>query len=100
MKFILQIFSLLLTWFTNLNATPVFTKVVIPSYKFSFSKTENAKEENVVKIGIQNFARSGIEANFYTHSSQSLRFRDSAQTQTFSRASHPFRGLGRKHNQI
>jgi hypothetical protein len=34
------------------------------------------------------------------HSSQSLRFRDSAQTQTFSRTSHPFRGLGRKHNQI
>ena len=60
MKLLLKILFLLLTWFTHLNATPVFTKVVLPSYKISFSKTENVKGECVVKIGIQNFARSGI----------------------------------------
>lgn len=63
MKFFLQILFLLLTWFTNLNATPVFTKVVLPTYEFSISKTENVKEESFVKIGEQNFARSGIEEN-------------------------------------
>jgi hypothetical protein len=60
-KLLLQIFFLFLTWFTNLNATPVFTKVVIPSYELTFSKIENVIEENAVKIGVQNYARSGIE---------------------------------------
>jgi hypothetical protein len=63
MKFILQILFFFLTWFTNLNATPVFTKVALPSYAVSFSKTENIKEESVIKIGVQNFARSGISEN-------------------------------------
>ena len=61
MKLFLKILFILLTWFTNLaNATPVFTKVVLPNYELSFLKTENVKEESEVKIGIQNFARSGI----------------------------------------
>lgn len=61
MKLILQILFLYLSWFTSLaNATPVFTKVVLPSNEISFSKIENVKEESIVKIGIQNFARSGI----------------------------------------
>ena len=60
MKFLLQISFFLLTWFINLNATPVFAKIILPSYELSFSKTENLKEESITKIGIQNFARSGI----------------------------------------
>jgi hypothetical protein len=67
MKFIFQILFLLLTWFTNqVNATPLFTKVALPSYEFAFLKTENVIVESALKIGVQNFARSGIEENFYT----------------------------------
>ena len=36
---------LFLTWITNLSAPPAFTKVAVPSYEFSFSKTENVKTE-------------------------------------------------------
>jgi hypothetical protein len=61
MKFLLQILFLFLTWFINLGETPVFSKVVLPSYEHIVSKTENEKEESTVKIGEQNFARSGIE---------------------------------------
>ena len=62
MKHLLQILFLFLTWFTNLaNATPVFTKVLLPSCELTVSKTESVKEESIVKIGIQNFARNGIE---------------------------------------
>lgn len=61
MKHFLQIVFLFFTWFTNLNATPVFTKVTLPCYEISFLKTENVTEESAVKIGVQNFARSGIE---------------------------------------
>ena len=62
MKLLLQILFLFLAWFTNLaNATPVFSKVILPSNEVSFSKTENVKEGNSVKIGEQNFARSSIE---------------------------------------
>jgi hypothetical protein len=73
-----QILFLFLTWFTSLRATPVFTKVVLPSYdsdsyRNSFSKTENVKEESVIKIGEQNFARSGIEEqNFNEFSGYNL----------------------------
>jgi hypothetical protein len=35
----------------------------LPSYEFSFSKPGNIKEENTLKIGIQNFARSVISEN-------------------------------------
>jgi hypothetical protein len=62
MKILLQILFFSFTWFINLvNATPVFTKAVLPSYEVAFSKKENVKGESVVKIGVQNFARSGIE---------------------------------------
>jgi hypothetical protein len=61
-KFVLQILFFFFTWFTNLNAAPVFTKIALPSYKLSFSKIESAKEESVIKIGVQNYARSSIEA--------------------------------------
>lgn len=72
MKLLFQILFILLTWFTNLtNATPLFTKAVIPSNEFSFSKTENVKEESVVKIGVQNFARSDIDENLFSLKSTS-----------------------------
>lgn len=72
MKLFIQILFLLLTWFTSIaNATPVFTKVAWPSYVLSFSKTENVKEENLVKIGTQNFARSGLEENLFSQKSTS-----------------------------
>jgi hypothetical protein len=72
MKYFLQILFLLLTWFANVvNATPSFTKVVLPTYELSFSKTDNAKEEGVVKIGEQNYARSGILENSFSHKSTS-----------------------------
>ena len=62
MKLILQILFLFLTWFANIvNALPVFTKVAVPNYELTFSKTENVKVESVAKIGMQNFARSSIE---------------------------------------
>jgi hypothetical protein len=65
MKPFLHLLFLLLTWFTNVNATPVFTKVVLPNYDFAFSKkTENVRNESAVKIGIQNFSRSGYENDF------------------------------------
>jgi hypothetical protein len=66
MKFLLQILFLLLTWFANLaNATPAFTKFALPNYEFTYSITENVKDESVVKIGVQNFARSGICENYF-----------------------------------
>lgn len=57
MKLLLKISFIILTCFIKLNATPVFTKFALPSYEFAFSKTENVKEESVVKIGVQNFAK-------------------------------------------
>ncbi len=66
MKLFLQILFLLFTWFTNLaNATPVLTKVTLPNYEFTFSKTDNAKEESVLKIKENNFARNSIETNSF-----------------------------------
>jgi hypothetical protein len=68
MRLFLNILFLLLTWFTNLvNATPAFTKVVLPNYKFIFSKIENATEESNVKISVQNFARSSIEESYFSY---------------------------------
>jgi hypothetical protein len=64
MKLIFQIVFLLFAWLTNLNATPVFAKIVFPSYELAFSKIENTKKESDVKIGVLNFARSSIEDDF------------------------------------
>jgi hypothetical protein len=61
MKLLFQILFHFLTWFTNLNATPVFTKLALLSYELTFFKPENIKEESVIKIGVRNFARKGIE---------------------------------------
>jgi hypothetical protein len=63
MKFLLQILLLFITWFTNLNATPIFAKVALPNYELTFSKTENVKEESIIKIGVQHFAKSNIEGD-------------------------------------
>ncbi len=58
MRFLVQTLFLLLTWSINLvSAMPAFTKIILPScdsdsYRNTFSKTENAKEERVVKIGV------------------------------------------------
>ncbi len=75
MKTIFQILFLLLTWFSNLSARPVFTKVVIPNYEIKFSNFENVKNESVVKIRVQNFARSGIlENSFYQKSTSRVSY--------------------------
>jgi hypothetical protein len=71
MKYLIQILFLLLTLVTNLSATPVFTKFVIPSNEFSFSKIENVKEESVIKIGVHHFVRSGILENLLSQKSTS-----------------------------
>jgi predicted Zn-dependent protease len=64
MKLFLQILFFLFSWFTiQVSATPVFTKLALTNYEFTFSKTENVKEESVVKIGVKNFARSEIHKN-------------------------------------
>jgi hypothetical protein len=66
LKLLLKLLFLFLTWFTNLgNSTPVFAKVALPSYKISFAKIENQKLESEVKIGVENFARSGILENSF-----------------------------------
>jgi hypothetical protein len=68
MKFVLQILFLLLTWLTTFaNATPPAQKLTIPNYSISFSTTETQKISSAVKIGIQNFARSGIAAKSGSH---------------------------------
>jgi hypothetical protein len=46
MKLLFKILFLIITCFTNLNATPVFTKAALPNYELTFSKTENVKEES------------------------------------------------------
>jgi len=65
MKFLLQILFFLLTW-CNLSATPVFSKVALPNYAVSFPKAESHKKESEVKIGVSNFARSGILENSFS----------------------------------
>jgi hypothetical protein len=65
MKLFLQIFLFIFTWFSS-NATPPLPKVGLPNYAFSFSKVENQNHESEVKIGIQNFARSGIQENSFS----------------------------------
>jgi len=62
MKLLFQI--LFFTWF-NLSATPPFSKVAIPNYEISYSKTGNQNLETEVKIGILNFARSNISENSF-----------------------------------
>jgi hypothetical protein len=53
MLFILQIFLLLLTCFTNtVNATAAFTKVALPNYEVTFSKSENEVEKSIVKLSL------------------------------------------------
>jgi hypothetical protein len=70
MRLLFQILLFFLTWFTNpVNATPVFTKVALPSYDFRFSKAENQQLESDVRIGIQNFARSSISENTFSQKS-------------------------------
>jgi hypothetical protein len=63
MKLLLQILFFL-TWFSSaVNATPVFTKVVLPNYEILLSKAENHEQKGEIKIDISNFARSGIPEN-------------------------------------
>ena len=65
MRFFIQILFLLFTWF-NLSATLALTKVALPSHAVSFPKTENQKLESELKIGVSNFARSGISENSFS----------------------------------
>jgi len=67
MKLFLQILLIFLTWFSNLvNATPAFSKVALPIYTISFPKAANQNQESEVKIGVSNFARSGISKNSFS----------------------------------
>ncbi|CAN5437429.1 hypothetical protein BH10BAC1_BH10BAC1_11770 [soil metagenome] len=59
MKILLQFLLFFLTSF-NLSANPPLPKVALPNYTVSFPKTENNKLESELKIGVSNFARSGI----------------------------------------
>jgi len=65
MKFLLQLSLLLFSWF-NLSATPVFSKVASPNYAVAFHKTTNQNQESEIKIGVSNFARSGISENLFS----------------------------------
>jgi len=65
MKFLLQLSLLLFSWF-NLSATPVFSKVASPNYAVAFHKTTNQNQESEVKIGVSNFAKSGILENEFS----------------------------------
>jgi hypothetical protein len=76
MKLLFYKLLLLLTWFTNtVNSTLAYSKVTLPKYLVSFSTTENQKLESKVKIGVLNFARSGICEN---SSSQKVILRESS----------------------
>lgn len=65
MKTLLQILFLFFTWF-NLSAAPAFSKIALASYDVSFPKAENQNLESELKIGISNFARSGISKNSFS----------------------------------
>ena len=51
MKRFVPILLFFFTWFSSI-ATPVFAKITLPTDKFSFSKTENVKQANEIKIGV------------------------------------------------
>jgi len=65
MKLFLQIVPFFFTWF-NLSATPAFEKTALPSYAVSLPKTTNQNQESELKIGVSNFARSGILENSFS----------------------------------
>jgi len=65
MKRLLQILFFLLTW-CNLSATTAFSKVALPNYAVFFPKTTNPNLESERKIGVSNFARSGILENSFS----------------------------------
>jgi len=71
MKLLLQILFSFTIWF-NLSATPAFSKVAFPSYAVSFPKADNQNQESDIKIGVCNFARSGISASCRTQSENSF----------------------------
>lgn len=65
MRFYFQILFFLLTWIINqVNAIPAFEKFVLPENAITISKSENVKVVHEVKIGVVNFARSGIEEDY------------------------------------
>jgi hypothetical protein len=70
MKFLLQILFLVFTWFSS-SATSTISKVVLPNYAVSFSKTANQKLESELKIGVSipmeiGIERSGISENSFS----------------------------------
>jgi len=65
LKLLLQIFLFLLTWF-NLSSTPSLSNAVLPNYAVSFAKATNQNLESEIKIGVSNFARSGISENLFS----------------------------------
>jgi len=71
MKLLLKISLFLLTYF-NLSATPAISKIALPNYAVSYPKTENNKLESGLKIGVDNFARSGVLENSFSPTGASL----------------------------
>jgi len=71
MKLFLQIVPFFFTWF-NLSATPAFEKTALPSYAVSLPKTTNQNQESELKIGVSNFARSGILENSFSQKAPCL----------------------------
>jgi len=65
MKLLLQILFFFLTLF-NLSATTTISKVALPNHAVSFSKPTNQNQESEIKIGVSNFARSGISENLFS----------------------------------
>jgi hypothetical protein len=65
MKLLLKILLIFFTWF-NLSATPAFSKVALPDYAVSFPKIASQSLESELKIGVSNFARSGISENLFS----------------------------------
>jgi hypothetical protein len=50
MNLVIQILFFFLAWYTNLDATPVFTKVDLPTYELSFSKIENVNKQVITLV--------------------------------------------------
>lgn len=65
MRLFYQILFLFLLWFTTIvNPAPAFSKVSLPSFEVSFSKTENYSQKSVSKISFKNFARSCTDPTY------------------------------------
>jgi len=65
MKHLLHLLLFLFTWLSS-SAAPIFVKVGYLNYDLSFPKPTNQNLESEIKIGVCNFARSGILENSFS----------------------------------